>query len=130
MSDAASAAIRGAGRPHRRGENREIRPRASRTAIAAPVRVREYTGVQWRRRKGLPVSSCEQAWPSVDPDSYLDLRQPDWLEAEQRGDVVYWRKPGEQRSHVSVHPAREEILAALRVKPATELRSLTIPVAS
>ncbi len=65
------------------------------------------------------MSNREQAWPSVDPDSYLDLRQPDWLEAEQRGDVVYRRKPGEQRSHVSVHPAREEILAALRVKPAT-----------
>ncbi len=80
--------------------------------------------------KDFPVSSREQEWPSVDPDSYLDLRQPDWLEAEQRGDVVYRRKPGEQRSHVSVHPAREEILAALRVKPATELRSLTIPVAS
>ncbi len=127
MSDAASAAIRRAGRPHRRGENREIRPRASRAAIAAPVRVREYNGVEG---KDFPVSNREQAWPSVDPDSYLDLRQPDWLEAEQRGDVVYRRKPGEQRSHVSVHPAREEILAALRVKPATELRSLTIPVAS
>jgi len=31
---------------------------------------------------------------------------------------------------VSIHPAREEILAVLRVKPATELRSLTVPVAS
>lgn len=76
------------------------------------------------------MSNREQAWPSIDPDSYLDLRQPDWLEAEQRGDVVYRRKPGEQRSHVSIHPGRERILAVLRVKPATELRSLTVPVAS
>ena len=60
------------------------------------------------------------AWPSLEPDRYLDARRPAWEPSERARLVRYVRLRDERNARVYIDPAATEIIEALFTPPTAE----------